>query len=119
MLAARLSVLLIAAAMSPLARGETIVVPTQVATIQAAIDRAQALDVVLVEPGTYRENLKLKTQVSVRGHETARTLLQPQSSSDPTVDISLASDLTFAGFTPGGSVARSAFPCENPSIIPA
>ena len=33
------------------------------------------------------------------GCETARTLLEPQSAPDPTVDISLASDLTFAGFT--------------------
>src|SRR5690349_8413132 len=96
---ARLSVLLFAAAGSQSAWSETIVVPTQVATIQAAIDRAQPLDVVVVEPGTYRENLKLKTQVAVLGRETARTLLQPQTASNPTVDISLASDLTFSGFT--------------------
>lgn len=91
--------LLLAATSSPVARGETIVVPTQVATIQAAIDRAQPLDVVLVEPGTYRENIKLKTQVSVVGRATARTLLQPQSGTDPTVEINVASDLTFSGFT--------------------
>jgi hypothetical protein len=103
MLAARLSVVLIAAALSPLARSETIVVPTQVSTIQAAIDRAQPLDVVLVEPGTYRESIALKTQVSVLGRETARTLLQPQSASDPTVQISLANDLLFSGFTLTGA----------------
>jgi hypothetical protein len=95
--------LLIAAAYAPPALGETIVVPTQAATIQAAIDRAQPLDAVVVEPGTYRENLKLKTQVAVLGRETARTLLQPQSATDPTVEISLASDLTFAGFTLTGA----------------
>jgi len=88
-----------AAAASPLAWSETIVVPTQVPTIQTAIDRAQPLDVVVVEPGTYRENIKLKTQVAVLGRETARTLLQPQSATSPTVEISLANDLTFSGFT--------------------
>jgi len=103
MLVLRLSVLLIAAALSPLAWSETIVVPTQVSTIQGAIDRAQPLDVVLVEPGTYRENIKLKTQVAVIGRETARTLLQPQSGSDPTVLISLANDLRFSGFTLTGA----------------
>ena len=96
---AHLSVLLIAAALSSPAKSETIVVPTQVSTIQAAIDRAKPLDVVLVEPGTYRENITLKTQVSVIGRETARTLLQPQTASDPTVRISTASDLRFLGFT--------------------
>jgi hypothetical protein len=103
MLAARLSVVLIAAALSPLARSETIVVPTQVSTIQAAIERAKPLDVVLVEPGTYRENIVLKTQVAVLGRETARTLLQPQSASDPTVQIGLANDLLFSGFTLTGA----------------
>ncbi|HEY3517432.1 MAG TPA: DUF1565 domain-containing protein, partial [Gammaproteobacteria bacterium] len=103
MLVARLSALLIAAASSPLAWSETIVVPTQVSTIQAAIDRAKPLDVVLVEPGTYRENIVLKTQVAVLGRETARTLLQPQSASDPTVQISLANDLLFSGFTLTGA----------------
>jgi hypothetical protein len=90
-------------ALSRVASSETIVVPTQVATIQAAIDRAQPLDVVLVEPGTYRENIKLKTQVAVVGRETARTLLQPQSAADPTVEINVASDLTFSGFTLTGA----------------
>jgi len=99
MVVARLPVLLVAAALSPLAWSETIVVPTQAATIQAAIDRAKPLDVVLVEPGTYRENITLKTQVSVLGRETARTLLQPQSAGDPTVRINGASDLRFLSFT--------------------
>src|SRR5262245_40226150 len=96
---ARLFALLIATASSSLAWSETIVVPTQAATIQAAIDRAKPLDVVLVEPGTYRENIKLKTDVAVLGRETARTLLQPQSATDPTVQIAVANDLLFSGFT--------------------
>ena len=103
MLVARLSVLLIAAALSRLAWSETIVVPTQVSTIQAAIDRAEPLDVVVVEPGTYRENITLKTQVAVVGRETARTRLQPQTASDPTVQISVANDLQFSGFTLTGA----------------
>jgi len=74
-------------------------VPTQYPTIQSAIDAAQPLDVVVVEPGTYTENLTLRSQVDVVGRETARTLLKPQSSQFPAVRIRLANDVRFSGFT--------------------
>ena len=54
-------------AVSPPAQTATLVVPTDFATIQAAIDAAAAQDVVLVEPGTYAENLSLRSNVDVRG----------------------------------------------------
>jgi len=61
----------------------TLMVPTQYATIQAAIDAAAAgmtanpLDIysVLVEPGTYSEQITLRSSIPLRGRETARTLL--------------------------------------------
>ena len=88
------------AAVMPLrAWGATLVVPTQFATIQSAIDHARPLDVVVVEPGTYRENLTLRSQVDVVGRETARTLLEPQSNQVPTVRILLANDVRFSSFT--------------------
>jgi len=77
----------------------TLIVPTDYATIQAAIDAAQPLDLIIVEPGTYTENLVLRSDLRVVGRETARTLLRPQSAQFPTVDITLASDLRFSNFT--------------------
>ena len=52
-----------------------IVVPTDAATIQAALAKAAAGDTVIVEPGSYQETITLKDSVTVRGRETARTLL--------------------------------------------
>jgi copper-binding protein NosD len=77
----------------------TLVVPTQYPKIQAAIDAAQSLDQVVVQPGTYTENLTLRTGVDVIGSEPARTFLQPQTSTQPTVLIRLASNLRFSNFT--------------------
>jgi hypothetical protein len=91
--------LLLAALLPPRAFAATLVVPTQFATIQAAIDAAQPLDDVVVEPGTYSENLTLRSQVNVVGRETARTLLQPQTTTQPTVLIRLASNVRFSSFT--------------------
>lgn len=64
---------------SPLLRTDlgaaTIVVPTDYATIQEAITAAIAGDVVLVEPGTYGGPVTLRSSVSLRGRETARTII--------------------------------------------
>ncbi len=51
------------------------VVPTDFASIQAAITAAVAGDSVLVEPGIYLETITLKDGVSISGRETARTFL--------------------------------------------
>jgi len=95
--------LLLAGALPLQVSAATLVVPTQYATIQAAIDAAQSLDQVVVEPGTYGENLTLRTGVDVMGRETARTFLQPQTSTQPTVLIRLASNLRFSNFTLTGA----------------
>jgi hypothetical protein len=85
----------------------TLVVPTQFTTIQAAIDAAQSGDQVVVQPGTYSENLTLRGDVSVLGVETALTFLQPQTSTQPTVLIRLANDLRFSNFTLTGATGIS------------
>ena len=94
---------LVAGALPPRVIAATLVVPTQFPTIQAAIDAAQSLDQVVVEPGTYTENLTLRSGVDVMGRETARTFLQPQTSAQPTVLIRLASNLRFSNFTLTGA----------------
>jgi len=77
----------------------TLAVPTDFATIQAAIDAANPLDTVLVEPGTYNVNLTLRNDIDVRGREAARTWLAPQDGSLPTVSIPNANNLRFSNFT--------------------
>ncbi|MGI9206247.1 MAG: CFI-box-CTERM domain-containing protein [Woeseiaceae bacterium] len=57
--------------------GEQIIVPTDQPTIQAAIDAAVVDDIVIAEPGTYNENITLKSGVDVRGREASRTFIDP------------------------------------------
>ena len=53
-----------------------LIVPTNYVKIQDAIDAAFINgDSVIVEPGTYYETITLKNGVSLRGRETARTIL--------------------------------------------
>lgn len=77
----------------------TIGVPGEFASIQAAIDAAEPSDTVLVEPGSYRENLTLRTGVAVIGLETARTLIRPDDDTLPIVTISGVSGVRFSRFT--------------------
>jgi len=90
--------LLAAAAPVPCAAA-TLTVPTDHRTIQAAIDAARAQDTVLVEPGTYRENLVLRAGVALVGRETARTFLEPPSADQAVVRIQLANDVRVSSFT--------------------
>jgi len=75
-----------AAALVPLATtADTLRVPDDFGSIQAAIEDAEPGDDVLVAPGTYPENLVLRTDVDVRGEETARTFLAPDDGDEPVV----------------------------------
>jgi hypothetical protein len=67
----------------------TIIVPTDYSSIQSAIDQAFLLwsqpsntltYEVLVEPGTYSGDIILKSNIPVRGRETARTVISGGSS---------------------------------------
>ena len=94
---------LLAGALPPEVCAATLVVPTQFPKIQAAIDAAQSLDQVVVQPGTYTENLTLRSGVDVIGSEPARTFLQPQTSTQPTVLIRLVNNVRFSNFTLTGA----------------
>src|SRR5690606_34569954 len=87
------------AALASPALAETLRVPDDHSTIQAAIDAAEESDLVLVEPGRYTENLVLRSGVDVVGRETARTLIAPDDPSLPTVTIEDVTGTRFSNFT--------------------
>lgn len=74
-------------------------VPGDFDTIQAAIDASSSGDIITVAPGTYTENVTLKSGVDVRGREAARTILTPADANDPAVLASGIDDVTFGNFS--------------------
>ncbi|HEX7080639.1 MAG TPA: CFI-box-CTERM domain-containing protein [Gammaproteobacteria bacterium] len=87
-------------ALSPAAAlADTLVVPTDFGTIQEAIDEAEDNDTIVVEPGTYTENIELRSGIDVTGRETARTILSPDDDTLPTVTINGVTAARFSNFT--------------------
>ncbi len=78
-------------------------VPTNYLTIQSAVDAAGAGDTVIVESGTYRENVVLNTTITLRGIDTGEGL--------PVIDAcgnSSALSVTANGVTVEGVVLTGA-----------
>jgi polygalacturonase len=76
-----------------------LLVPQNFSTIQEAIDAAAAGDEVIVSAGSYSENLMLKSEVSVRGIEAARTFLRPAITDVAVVSANLVDDVLLRNFT--------------------
>ncbi len=55
--------------------GKPLKVPQQYKTIQAAIDAANSGDAILVAPGTYKENIKLREGITLQGAGAAVTTI--------------------------------------------
>ncbi|WP_164013712.1 right-handed parallel beta-helix repeat-containing protein [Pyxidicoccus trucidator] len=77
----------------------TIVVPKHYATIQGAIDAAQAGDTVYVAPGVYSEHVVLKSGIRLLGAGAPITLWDGQGEPRNLIDYSGASDVEISGFT--------------------
>lgn len=73
-------------------------VPGDYKTIQAAIDASKSGDTVLVEPGTYSETITLRSNIILRGRETARTLLEGNGE-DPVITADGVTDARISNFT--------------------
>ena len=111
-----LSVLLAVAAslsIAPATWAETIHVPRDHKTIQAAIDAANAGDVVLVSAGTYRERISLKPGITVRsegGEEQGAlglkraeaTIINGKIEGATKPGVEMAEDSTLDGFSVTG-----------------
>ncbi|HEX7027062.1 MAG TPA: CFI-box-CTERM domain-containing protein [Gammaproteobacteria bacterium] len=90
---------------------QTIEVPEDFSTIQAAIDAAQSGDTVSVAPGVYTGSIQLAEGVQLHGEETARTILR-SSGAEPVIQMSglnniVIRNFTFADSETGISIANS------------
>lgn len=71
-------------------------VPSEYATIQAAIDAASTGDVVLVDEGTYAENLVVKKLIILQGYGAQKTIIDGQAKG---AVIEVSADAVISGFT--------------------
>lgn len=84
---------LFAMALAPVALAKTIEVPKDYSTIQAAINAAQAGDLILIAPGTYKENLTIRKSVELRGSGPGVIVDGSRSRSAPTILIQRTRDV--------------------------
>ncbi len=85
------------------AHAQDVNVPDDYGTIQGAIDaiaRTPALgDTIIVDVGTYEENINLISNITLRGKETARTILKVNDENIPLLRMNQVSNVTLQNFT--------------------
>ncbi len=79
--------------MAPFALAGTIEVPKDYSTIQAAISAAQAGDLIVIAPGTYKENLTIRKSIELRGAGPGVIVDGSRSRSAPTILIQRTHDV--------------------------
>lgn len=73
-------------------------VPSGSQTIQEAINNANQGDMILIEAGTFRENLMINKAVTLRGFAKNATFIKAENTSKPVVEIK-ANNVILHGFT--------------------
>ncbi|MCX8103063.1 MAG: right-handed parallel beta-helix repeat-containing protein [Candidatus Bipolaricaulota bacterium] len=84
---------LVVVGIAPLVLAKTIEVPKDYQTIQAAINAAQPGDLILIAPGTYRENLTIRKSIELRGADAGVIVDGSRSRSAPTILIQRTRDV--------------------------
>ena len=91
-----------AALLTVAAQAVEVTVPGDYPSIQGAIDALAADpllgDTVIVEPGTYTEHVQMRSNITMRGRETARTFLRPDGGGTA-VSFAAVSNSVIANFT--------------------
>lgn len=85
--------------LTPLALAKTIEVPKDFPTIQAAINAAEPGDLILVSPGSYRENVSIKKSIELRGFGPETILDGSAARTRPTIWIQDATNVTIQNLT--------------------
>ncbi len=88
-----IAVALTAMGVAPWAFAKTIEVPKDYSTIQAAINAAQPGDLILIAPGTYKENLTIRKSIELRGMDAGVIVDGSRSRSAPTILIQRTRDV--------------------------
>ncbi len=84
---------------APFTLAKTIEVPKDYSTIQAAINAAQSGDLILIAPGTYRENLTIRKSIELRGKDAGVIVDGSRSRSAPTILIQRTRDVVIRNVT--------------------
>ncbi len=92
LIAAALTLTVVVALAIPALAG-TIEVPKDYQTIQAAINAAQPGDLILVAPGTYKENLTIRKSLELRGTDAGVIVDGSRARSAPTILIQRTRDV--------------------------
>ncbi len=85
--------------MSTAQSAEDISVPKDYQTIQLAVDNAVDGDTIIVEPGTYNESITLKSGVTLKGRETARTFLRARDKDLSIITVDRVENINIRNFT--------------------
>jgi hypothetical protein len=95
-------------------------VPSDYATIQAAVDAASDSDMVYVHPGTYYEHILLRPGVHLIGAGAHRTVIDGEGLGENLIDFTGAAGAVVRGFTlrnvgprPGGCTSEDALDCSG------
>jgi hypothetical protein len=88
-------------------------VPTEYATIQAAVDAAQPGDTVKVAAGEYHESVVMRPGVCLLGSGAKHSVLDAQGESRTLVDLTGAPGSTVSGFTLRGTVSNATDTCDG------
>jgi parallel beta-helix repeat protein len=79
--------------LAPLVFAKAIEVPKDYSTIQAAINAAAPGDLILIAPGTYKENLTVRKSIELRGTDTGVIVDGSRARSAPTILIQRTRDV--------------------------
>lgn len=93
--------------------GETLFVPGDYASIQAAIDAAVPGDVVEVAAGTYEENLVVKKNIELKGSGADNTIVRNASTRGEVLKVIDATGGSVSGFKFEHSDTASLDPCRK------
>lgn len=83
---------------APLALAKTIEVPKDFQSIQLAINAAEPGDLILIAPGTYKENLSIRKSIELRGTDAGVIVDGSRSRSAPTILIQRTRDVVIQNF---------------------
>ncbi|MCI2429332.1 right-handed parallel beta-helix repeat-containing protein [Candidatus Acetothermia bacterium] len=85
--------------LAPLALAKTIEVPKDFATIQAAVNAADPGDLILVSPGSYRENIIIRKSLELRGSGAETIVDGSAARSRPTIWVQDATNVIIQNLT--------------------